>query len=197
MTIETKILIEERLKRIKNFLLLNVDFIPTNGFEEGKFGVCVFLFHYAIYFNDQNTFDIASNLFDQLVEDINVHEAINFRRGLSGYGYAIVSLILDDIVEVEDSGVLSEIDKQIISRISDIAHDTTGDGLLGVGKYLSLAAAYLSKSNIENDKINKTLINISETLISKPIASADKKHMINFLVSLITLNINTIESQKI
>lgn len=196
MQSEVKITIIERLIRIKNFLILNVDFIPTKGFEEGKLGVCVFLFKYAVYFQDNNVFEVASKLFDEIAEEINIHEQITFRRGLAGYGYGIVSLIADEIVEAEDSGVLSEIDEQIFSRLHEADNASNSDGLLGIGRYLAFSAITIQQETVNELPHYEVLDKISkELLTSQPLAS-DRKPMIEFLTYLIALNINVPASEK-
>jgi len=174
--------------------MLNVDFMPVSGFEEGKFGVCVFLFRYAVYFQDQNIFDVASVLFEAIVGEINIHEPITFRRGLTGYGYGIISLITEEIMEAEDSEILSEINQQIFSRLDEVADMTNSDGLLGVGRYISAFAINVADKDLKNSQVRSVLDQISKKILVDNPVSGGKKNFIEFLVHMISLKINRDQS---
>lgn len=183
---EEKSVINDRLNRIKNFVLLNIDFSPHTGIEEGRFGMDYFLFKYAVLFDDRHIFDIASELFDELLEGVSIHEPITFRRGLAGYGYGILSLVGDDIVEIDNNLLLKEIDKQIYAKIPSIRDLSNSDGLLGIGRYLALAA--LNSDNPKN--YTRTLLKISNIIDYTNFSREDTKFLVEFISYLIKLDLD-------
>jgi len=183
MNTDEKLVIEGRLHRIKNLLILNVDFIPYNGYEEGKLGICIFLFKYAIYFQDENIFDIASDLLDKISSQINIHESITFRRGLAGYGIQLLNR--SDIVEQEDAAFLQEIDTELIRRIEEVDNVSNSDGLLGIARYFALSL--LNKSNSPDSAY---LTALSERVTTESSNTEDLESIIDFLIMLILLKID-------
>lgn len=102
--------IEDRLRRIANFLLLNASFIDNLGLLNGKMGIAIFFYHYSRYTQNKIFEDYAGELIDEIYEEINVNTPVNFADGLTGIGWGIEYLVKNHFTEGDTDEVLAEID---------------------------------------------------------------------------------------
>lgn len=106
-------MIDNRLQRIANFLLLNASFIDDIGLLNGKMGIAIFFYHYSRYCGNKIYEDYAEELVDEIYEEINNGTPVNFASGLTGIGWGIEYLVKNKFVQSDTDEALSEIDTAV------------------------------------------------------------------------------------
>jgi len=106
-------MIDNRLQRIANFLLLNSSFIDNLGLLNGKMGIAIFFYHYSRYCGNKIYQDYAGELIDEIYEEINNGTPVNFANGLTGIGWGIEFLVKNKFVYSDTDEALSEIDNAV------------------------------------------------------------------------------------
>ncbi|SOD12431.1 hypothetical protein [Pedobacter xixiisoli] len=139
--------VKERLERINRFLLLNVDFIPSLGLIEGKIGVCLYLMEYAAFFEDEKVFKLSCDLFDEIIENLNINQGNDFKRGLCGITFAIEELVSKGIIDLGDENILEEVYSKILSDAETIQ---SSDMMNGLGCVIYCQLKRLANSNDAN-----------------------------------------------
>lgn len=118
-------------------LLLKASVIKNLGLLNGKMGLAIFFYHYYKLTNDPLFEDTASELIDEIKDQINIGLSIGFKDGLTGIGWGVEYLIQNGFVEGNAIDVCSEIDQKIMecnpSRMNDLSLDT---GLCGLFHYV-------------------------------------------------------------
>lgn len=132
-------------------LLLKASVIKNLGLLNGKMGLAIFFYHYYKFTNDPLFDDTASELIDEIKDQINVGLSIGFKDGLTGIGWGIEYLIQNGFVEGNAIDVCSEIDQKIMecnpSRMNDLSLDT---GLGGLFHYVLCHIKGCQLQNIES-----------------------------------------------
>ena len=129
-------LIQERLQRIANVLLLNAGFIDNPGLLNGKMGIAIFFYNYSRFTKNKIYEDFAGELVDEIYEEINISTPVNFENGLTGIGWGIEYLVKNGFVQADTDEALEEIDNVIYKhRINSPVLINTGDDLFGYGLY--------------------------------------------------------------
>jgi hypothetical protein len=133
---EIKTKVNDRLKRIANVLMLNASFIDNLGLLNGKMGIVIFFFHYSRYSGSEIYKEYASDLINEIYEEISTSTPMNFESGLTGIGWGIEYLIKNDFVQADTDEVLSDLDNTIYKhRINSPILIDTGCELFGYGFY--------------------------------------------------------------
>lgn len=127
----------KQLLSIANHLLLRTSFMTSLGLFYGKMGSVLFFVHYAKYTNNSIYDDFASEILDEIYEDIHTEMPIYFSNGLCGIAWSIEYLLQQGYMEGESDEVLSDLDAKIMMwdplRISDFTLET---GLEGIAWYV-------------------------------------------------------------
>ncbi|MDR3057965.1 MAG: hypothetical protein LBU84_07480 [Prevotella sp.] len=138
----------EILSRIVRHLILNASYIPDIGLYHGKMGIVLFFAHYGRYIGNTLYDDFASELLDEIYEDIHAETPVNFENGLCGIGWGIEYLLQNEFMEGDSDDVLSDIDQKImerdIRRITDISFRA---GLEGISFYINKRINSLSRKS--------------------------------------------------
>lgn len=125
------------LKRIVSHLIIHASGLDNQGLYYGKTGVVLFFAHYARYTGNPVYEDFASELLNEVYEDLTDDTPVNFANGLCGIGWGILHLLENKFMEGEPDTILSDIDSKImerdLSRISDLSVET---GLTGISHYI-------------------------------------------------------------
>ncbi len=109
----------ERLQKITDILLHNMDILPDQGLANGKMGVVLYLYRLNKFVNDQYLGDVADKLLDTVTENIQKENILgSFTQGLSGTGWAINRLILDGCIQCTDKSILEDLDTVAIRILS-------------------------------------------------------------------------------
>jgi hypothetical protein len=156
----TKQLIDARLQRIANVLLLNASFSDNLGLLNGKMGIAIFFYHYAKYTGDGIYINYADELVDEIYEEIDLSTPVDFANGLAGIGWGIEYLAQNRFVEAETDEALADMDNRIYQHMinSPILLEREDD-IFGYGLY------YLARLRTrEKDEENITTI-IFKTIV--------------------------------
>lgn len=155
MNIELKNKIDERLQRIANVLILNASFTNNLGLLNGKMGIAIFFYHYALYTQDEQYREFADDLIDEVYEDIKKNTPIDFANGLTGIGWGVEYLVKNRFVEADTDEALEEIDTAILKyRLSHPVLIKKEDVVFGQGLYQLIRL----QSNNPNSEEITTLI---------------------------------------
>lgn len=144
--------IDERLKRIANFLLLNASFTDNLGLLNGKMGVAIFFYKYSLYTGIKIFEDYAGELIDEIYEEINVNSPIDFADGLTGIGWGIEYLAENKFVEGSTDHALTEIDNAVYRSSINTPFPLKSDNdLFGYGLYF---IARLRENGKDDDNLS-------------------------------------------
>lgn len=125
------------LKRIANHLIVNTSGLDNIGLYYGKMGIVLFFVHYARYVENLVYEDYASELLDEVYEDICDETPLNFSNGLCGIGWSILYLLENNLMTGDPDQILIDVDKRImewdLSRLTDFSMET---GLKGLSCYI-------------------------------------------------------------
>ena len=128
----------ERLQKITNVLLRNLDALTDLGLANGKMGVALYLYRLNKVVNDQYLENVADELFNTVIDSIAKENiSWDFTQGLSGIGWAINRLILDGGIRCSDKSILKDMDKIAIRilRLQSYNFDIiVGYLLYGIGR---------------------------------------------------------------
>ncbi len=138
------------LTLIADYLLLNGTLVPACGLLSGKMGVCLFLFHYSRYRDNEVVREYAIELLGKVLEEVNTDTLADYHRGIAGIGYGLEYLSRNDFLDIGKSPLLMDIDRKITMLVPCERRLGLPVGLGGFGKYLAcrlrsrsgLSAAY-------------------------------------------------------
>lgn len=126
------------LYRIANHLMMKSPFINDIGLYHGKMGVILFFFHFSRYVNNTLYEDFASELLNDLYDEISVDMPLNLEYGLSGIGWGLHYILQNQFVEGDIDIVLSEIDNKIMEyNLCRMRDETMKTGSKGILCYIS------------------------------------------------------------
>ena len=77
----------ERLKKIVDYLLLSSPYMHDIGLFHGKMGVVIALYLYSAKYRDELISDYAWDLLQHIYDNINSNMPIGLEYGLAGIGY--------------------------------------------------------------------------------------------------------------
>lgn len=121
-------------QRIVHILLMNSSIQQNIGLFQGKTGIMLFFMHYYRYTGNILYEDVASELLDEIANNLNDSLPINFESGLSGIGWTINYLITQGFIEGDSLDILADIDNKIMEtdprRITDYSLETGLGGIL-------------------------------------------------------------------
>lgn len=124
------------LTRIVRYLMINGSFVDNLGLLTGKMGIIVFFYHYSRYTNEAIYEEFASELLDEIYEDIHLDTPIGFSDGLCGIAWSILHLIENGFVDADPDEVLCNIDQAIMKYdVRRITDKSLNAGLLGIAQY--------------------------------------------------------------
>lgn len=143
------------LKNIAIQLVLKNGCMSDVGLKKGKMGVVLFLFHYAMYTDNDIFSDFADLILDSLVDELSQVELLtNLSSGLVGIGWAIEYLYQNGFLQEDTNELLEEIDYKVMeisfTRMQDLNLDW---GLGGIVRYL-LARLYTVKRENKKNPFN-------------------------------------------
>ena len=115
-------------------LLLYSSAFPNIGLLQGKTGLAIFFMHYYKMTNNILYEDVAGELIDEVIGNLNKNLPITFNSGLSGIGWGIDYMIHKEFIAGNSATVCQEIDQQIMKidprRISDYSFETGLGGII-------------------------------------------------------------------
>lgn len=156
-------------QKIINTLLLNASFIDNLGLMHGKMGISILFYHLARKYRNKIYEDYASELIDEIYEEITANTPVIFENGLAGIGWGIEYLVQNKFIEADTDEVLEEFDNRIFKELIYNTPKEIGllNGIVGIGAYFLKRiqpACRQSRNQASNDEKISTLTN-KQTLI--------------------------------
>jgi len=100
----------------------------------GKIGIAIAFFCYGKYTHNKTYLELADDLIDGYLSQVDKKIGISFASGLSGIGWAIEYLIQNNFVACNSNQACGEIDHLVVAtdirRISDVSLSSGIEGLL-------------------------------------------------------------------
>lgn len=131
-----------QIEKVVPYLLLNSSFISNIGLFHGKMGIVLFFAHYGRYTDNSLYDDFASELMEEISEDITANTSIDFENGLCGVGWGIEYLVSNGFMEGSSDEILEKLDHKVMEhdarRITDLSFR------MGLGGILYYTLARLS-----------------------------------------------------
>lgn len=124
-----------RYQRIINVLLLNTSFIDNLGLMHGKIGIAIYFFHLARETKNEIYEDYASELIDEIYDEISDTTPLDFENGLAGIGWGIEYLVQSGFIEADTDEVLEDFDKRLQPSRNQFQSIGILKGLTGLGAY--------------------------------------------------------------
>lgn len=125
------------LYKLIEYLIINNVNVVNSGLYHGKMGIAICLCEFGRYIKNDIYWDLAGELLDEIIYEINVDTPITFENGICGIGWGIEYLIRQKYMEGEADEILEELDARVmqidISRIEDFSIET---GLGGMAFYM-------------------------------------------------------------
>ncbi|MDR1883473.1 MAG: glycosyltransferase [Prevotella sp.] len=142
---------ETLLYEIANHTLIRCYSLPDPGILKGQTGIIIFLFHYSKYSKSKSFSDLATRLFDNLCNSLNIDMSCSFESGLSGIGWGIQYLFLQKFITGDINEILEDFDDKIqgidIDNMEDLSFNT---GLGGIVQYINIRLSTITDLNLKN-----------------------------------------------
>lgn len=143
-----------REQRITNTLLIHFHSINDVGFLNGKMGIVFYIYLLGKYLRNNKYTEVAEDLLDDVVEQIDETLSLDFEYGITGIGWAIEFLIQNNFIEADSDDILEEIDIRINK---ELASDTCRN----INTLISIGYYYFSRLHYRvNDKENMRVVNL-------------------------------------
>ena len=130
---------DQKIKKIADYLLLRSSYIQEFGLFHGKMGVVVALYMYSSKYNDKLMEEYAWDLFQQVYDKVHIDMPVGLETGLAGIGYGTTLLYKYGLVSCDLNEILMDVDSKIMERdprrMSDLSART---GLGGILQYIAL-----------------------------------------------------------
>lgn len=135
--------LKNEFEQALHYLLLNCGFLPDLGLFQGKMGCVLFLMQYARLSKSVWCEDFASELLNEIYEDIHVDVSFNLESGLCGIGWSIEYLIRNGFMEGDADEILEDIDQLVMEHDVDFMSDLSfRHGIAGIVFYVTSRLAY-------------------------------------------------------
>lgn len=129
----------DKLRKITDYLLLYSPYMHDTGLFHGKMGVVVTLYMYAEKFHDKLISEYAWELFQHIYDGVHSNMPIGLEYGLSGIGYGATLIYKHGLIDCDLNSVLAEIDSKIMEydprRMKDLS---VRSGIGGLMRYIAL-----------------------------------------------------------
>ena len=129
----------ERLRKIVDYLLLSSPYMHDIGLFHGKMGVVIALYLYSAKYRDELISDYAWDLLQHIYDNINSNMPIGWEYGLAGIGYGTTILYKHGLVNCDLNSILVDVDSKIMEhdprRIKDMSIRSGVEGLM---QYIAL-----------------------------------------------------------
>ena len=131
-------------------LLLNSSFENDIGLFYGKMGIIIFFSHYFKTKNNPLFEDTASELMDELLNEIHENLPVGFASGSAGIGWGIEYLIQNGFMEGDSLDICEEVDIRIMERDPRRIKDYSIE--IGLGGILHYVLAHIKGVMAQHSK---------------------------------------------
>jgi hypothetical protein len=115
-----KSILDTRLEKIANVLILNASFIDNLGLLNGKMGIAIFFYQYADYTRNKLYEQYAAELVDEICAEISTETPIDFANGLTGIGWGVEYLVQKGFIKADTDEILEEIDHAVYAATMQV-----------------------------------------------------------------------------
>ena len=147
--------VKETIQKIANILLINSDDVSNDGLLNGNMGLAIFFYNYSKYTQIIEYKNIADDLIDKIIKNLNVYMGFGMGDGLTGICLGIRYLKENNFITGDIEEALKEVDKNIF-KYSDINDISKNPLVSEPGIYLS----YLLKNE-------KNLLKYNDIILSR------------------------------
>jgi len=148
------------LLKIANTLVVNKQNLDRIGLLKGLTGSALFLYQYSCYTKNETYNILADDILDDIFESLKNINVYDIEYGLSGIGWCVEYLILNNFVEGESDEVLEDIDIRLFDVLKNkkLENNNIDIPLLNHGLYI--LSRIKNKSTTENQlEIIKNILN--------------------------------------
>lgn len=128
---------KQLLSQIANYLMMNASFQDDLSLYHGKMGCVLFFAHYSRYVDQLYYADFASELLNEIYDDLNEHTPVGFEYGLCGIGWGIEHLVQQNFTQGDTGYLLEDLNLKVMEynplRIQDMSFNK---GLKGIAYYV-------------------------------------------------------------
>lgn len=155
--------VKKDLQQISDMLLLNGTLAESPGLVNGKIGIAIFFFHYALFDNNDIYLDYAMDLIDEMLNQMDINSPTDYANGLSGIGVGIDYLIRNKYLSVDDD-ICEEFDDRILCSMSydHLLNFNQYEGLIGYGRYWITRLRYQTSAVMAKECLSRIIILIGE-----------------------------------
>jgi len=106
--------IENSLKEVAEYLVLNANFSDDLGLFHGKMGILLFLCEYSRFAGEKLYHEFAGILLEEIYEDITKDTPPYMENGLAGIGWGIEYLVSNQFMQGNTDDILTDVDCHIM-----------------------------------------------------------------------------------
>ena len=117
LEVERNQIIESRLKRIADYLVINSSFLPSPGLLNGSMGSVIFLFVYSRRCGQDMYADYACELIEKIQKRLHLDTEFSYANGLAGIGVGLDFLIRNSYIEADSDEFLEDFDKRLLDVV--------------------------------------------------------------------------------
>lgn len=109
---------ENKILRIGNTILCNYAMVSNLGLQDGRMGVCLFLYEYARHSGIKEYEDMADDMIDPILNSLHKGQSEENISIVASIGIGVIYLITHNFLEdTDDSDALKEVDKLLLDTI--------------------------------------------------------------------------------
>jgi glycosyltransferase involved in cell wall biosynthesis len=157
------------LHEIANHLLIRCYSMIDPGLLQGKMGVIIFLFHYAQHAKSAEFHNLSKLLLEDTCGSINAEMSVTFESGLSGIGWSVQYLFLQNFISGDINEILEDFDGKIMEAdICNMQNINLRHGLGGIVLYVNARLYVVTKLGLPNpfkESFLQLLYRISATIL--------------------------------
>jgi glycosyltransferase involved in cell wall biosynthesis len=158
------------LHDIANHLLIRCYSMVDPGLPQGKMGVIIFLFHYAQHVQSTRFHNLATLLLEDMCGSINAETPVTFESGLTGIGWGVQYLFLQNFISGDINEILEDFDDKTKGiDICNMQNVNLKDGLGGIVLYVNARLYTVTELGLSNPfevSFLQSLYRISATILN-------------------------------
>ena len=173
------------LTRIANHLMINASFQDDLGIYHGKMSCVLFFAHYSRYLGDLYYAEFASELLDEIYEDLTELVPVNFAYGLCGIAWGVEHLVQSRFTQGDTGEILGDLNAKIMNLDPLRMHDLSFEkGLKGIAYYVytHVNSPYVKMKTIDD----KYLLALNAAVCEKKMFTSQPQDALVFPVELMS-----------
>jgi hypothetical protein len=140
--------IKEKVLDINRHIILNAFNLSDLGLFGGKMGIILYFYIFARRQKEKIYEEFASELFDNLIDELHIHIPFFFDDGLCGIGWGIEYLAQHNYIMADTNDLLTDVDSAVMQLDPARIRDTEPEkGLSGVVHYVTTRLTSTSRNS--------------------------------------------------